>query len=295
MSMSESNEASAADQENLERFTFLMSGLSDGIWDWDLETGKFYMSDRAFEMLGYKKGDLPEAFSTIIDLVHEDDLGDMLETWSSYMEGEIPSYVLQYRLRQADDTFVWIESRGISAREEGAEEPYRLAGYHRDITVRKNQERMIHEKQADINNMLHNMMQGVFTVIPDNIVHPEYSAHLEKILDSTDIAGRNVIDLLFGKSSMGSDTVDQVNVGLSAIIGEDSMSYDFNSHCLVEEVLIGEGDDLQIIHLDWIPIVDEEKDITEKVFRKEAKHQTKNKTKKHGERKSKTRKNKRAR
>ena len=42
-------------------------------------------------------------------------------------------------------------------------------------------------------------------------------------------------------------------------------------------------------------ILKQEKDITEKVFRKEAKHQTKNKTKKHGERKSKTRKNKRAR
>lgn len=41
-------------------------------------------------------------------------------------------------------------------------------------------------------------------------------------------------------------------------------------------------------------ILKKEKDITEKVFRKEVKHQTKNKTKKHGERKSKTRKNKRA-
>jgi hypothetical protein len=42
-------------------------------------------------------------------------------------------------------------------------------------------------------------------------------------------------------------------------------------------------------------ILKKEKDITETIFRKEAKHQTKNKTKKHGERKSKTRKNKRAR
>jgi len=42
-------------------------------------------------------------------------------------------------------------------------------------------------------------------------------------------------------------------------------------------------------------ILKQEKNITEKMLRKEAKLQTKNKTKKHGERKNKTRKNKRVR
>ena len=249
----------------LERFMFLLSGSPDGTWDWDMESGEFYFSDRSSEMLGYTPGELPAAFSTIIDLVHEDDLGEMLEVWSEYMEGNTESYLLQYRMKQKDENYLWVEARGISAKRPGEEEPYRLAGYHADISIRKQQEAQLAEKTADINNMLHNMKQGVFTVIPGSVVHPEYSRFLEDILDTKDIAGRSVMELLFEGSNLGADSKDQVEVGLSAIIGEDEMQYDFNSHLLATEIQRGEGDAMKVIQLEWVPILDAD-DVIEKIL-----------------------------
>lgn len=253
------------ERKNLERFMFLLSGIDDGIWDWDLGTGEFWFSDRSVQMLGYEIGELPAAFNTIIDLVHPDDLGEMLEVWSEYMEGQIPKYTLQYRLRKKDGSYLWTEARGISARHPGEEEPYRLSGYHSDITVRKEQEQIISEKTADIHNMLHNMLQGVFTVMEGNKIHAEYSSYLEVILGTAHIGGRDVVELLFADSNLGSDTVNQVETALSAMIGEDSLGYEMNSHLLVDEIIKDCGDEKAILQIEWVPIANQQ-DIIEKIL-----------------------------
>ncbi len=241
--------------KNLERFMFLLGGMEDGVWDWNLATGEFWLSDRSSTMLGYDVGELKPSFNTMIDLIHPDDLGNMLDIMTDYMVGNIPSYCLQYRLRKKDNSYLWTESRGISAKREGEDEPYRLCGYHSDVTVRKEQEMIIAEKTADINNMLHNMMQGVFTIVPGNKIHHEYSSYLEVILGTTNIANSDAIRLLFEDANVGVDIVDQVEVALTAIIGEDEISYEFNSHLLLGEISKGKEGNKVILQVEWVPII----------------------------------------
>jgi len=241
-------------EKNLERFMFLLGGIEDGVWDWDLETGEFWLSDRSSTMLGYEVGELTPSFKTLIELIHPDDLGNMLEVWTEYMEGKIPSYCLQYRLRKKDNTYLWAEARGISAKHEGGSEPYRLSGYHTDITVRKEQERIISEKTADIHNMLHNMMHGVFTIVSGNTIHHEYSSYLEVLLGTSDIANRKATTLLFKDTDLGVNRIDQVEVALTTIIGEDKLAFDFNSHMLTNEIIKVINGVESIIHIQWIPI-----------------------------------------
>lgn len=90
-------------------------------------------------------------------------------------------------------------------------------------------------KTNDINNMLQNMHQGIFTIDQETFVHPEYSSYLETILETKKIAEQDAIGLLFGHSDLGSNALDQVSTGLSAIMGEDAMMFDFNKHCLITE------------------------------------------------------------
>ena len=46
------------------------------------------------------------------------------------------------------------------------------------------------QKTADIQAMLQNMQQGILTVIDGAVIHAEYSAYLEDIFETKDIAGR---------------------------------------------------------------------------------------------------------
>ncbi len=94
----------------------------------------------------------------------------------------------------------------------------------------------LRQKTHDIQSMLQNMPQGILTIVEGNKVHPEYSAYLETILETQDIAGRDFMDLIFGNSNLGADGLNQVETVAGACIGEDMMNFEFNSGLLVTEV-----------------------------------------------------------
>jgi HPt (histidine-containing phosphotransfer) domain-containing protein len=115
------------------------------------------------------------------------------------------------------------------------------------------------QKTNDINAMLQNMKLGVSTVIPGNRIHPEYSNYLRTIFCIDDLAGKDLVESLFGKSSLGVDTKDQVAVGLGAILGEDAMMFEFNGHLLPREMSIeDDSGKRKIIQMDWSPIVNDQ-------------------------------------
>ncbi|MFT4174593.1 MAG: HAMP domain-containing protein [Rhodocyclaceae bacterium] len=92
------------------------------------------------------------------------------------------------------------------------------------------------QKTNDIQTMLQHIPQGILTITADNKVHHEYSAHLEKILGTHLIAGRDFVELLFADSDLGPDTLSQIDAVAAACIGEDLMNFEFNQHLLVGEV-----------------------------------------------------------
>lgn len=116
----------------------------------------------------------------------------------------------------------------------------------------------LRQKNNDIANMMANMHQGLFTITAGGLIHPEYAAYLEQIFETDRIADRNFADLLFSNTTAGSDSVDQNITGVDAIVGEDEMMYDFNSHCLMTEMVIKMDDGREkILELDWDPIISE--------------------------------------
>lgn len=116
----------------------------------------------------------------------------------------------------------------------------------------------LRQKNNDIANMMANMHQGLFTITAGGLIHPEYAAFLEQIFETDRIADRNFADLLFSNTTAGSDAVDQNITGVDAIVGEDEMMYDFNSHCLMNEMVIKMDDGREkILELDWDPIISE--------------------------------------
>ena len=124
----------------------------------------------------------------------------------------------------------------------------------------------LRQKTADIQSMLQNMPQGVLTIVAGNKIHPEYSAYLETIFETTRIADRDVMDLVFASTSLGADTLSTVEVSIASCIGEDAMNYEFNSHLLATEFEVRmAGGSTKSLELSWSPILSDA-DVVEKLM-----------------------------
>ena len=114
------------------------------------------------------------------------------------------------------------------------------------------------QKTADIQAMLQNMQQGILTVVEGAVIHSEYSAYLEAIFETRDIAGRSLMDLVFADTDLGADVLSQVDAASYACLGEDAINFAFNEHLLVTEISKRMPDGrVKILDLNWSAITDD--------------------------------------
>lgn len=114
------------------------------------------------------------------------------------------------------------------------------------------------EKNRDIQSMLINMRQGLFTINQDLTIHQEYSSYLENIYEQEKIAGEDAFIFLFGQAKLSNDKRHQIEASMNAIIGMDTMNYKFNGHLLIREYNVNLNNKNKALTLDWDPIVDED-------------------------------------
>ena len=117
-------------------------------------------------------------------------------------------------------------------------------------------------KTDDINNMLQNMKQGIFTITEGQLIHHEYSKHLELLLGTDDIAGKRMMDAVFSNTNLGVDVLDRVDVAVDNALGEYEMNFHLNGHLFVKEFeRLQEDGENRILEADWNPIVNDADDV----------------------------------
>ncbi len=122
---------------------------------------------------------------------------------------------------------------------------------------------LLRQKTADIQAILQNMQQGILTVVEGAVVHPEYSVYLEEIFETTDIAGRDFMELVFADTDLGADSLSQIEAAVGACLGQDAMNFVFNQHLLAGEVSRRMPDGrLKVLDLSWSAITDDNDTVT---------------------------------
>ncbi len=134
--------------ENNKRFNLIMDGINAGIWDWDVETGKEWWSDRFYELLDYKINEIPATFDTFLNvLLHPDDKSKVDEAVKKHFEDKIP-YKLEIRLKTKQEKYLWFETSG-KANFNAEGKPVRMAG----SIVNINDRRKTQEQLTQTNEM----------------------------------------------------------------------------------------------------------------------------------------------
>ena len=69
------------------RYKLLTEASSDGLWDWEITTGKLYNSPRWKETLGFENNELSASLEMWKSRVHPDDLDGVMETIDKHLKG----------------------------------------------------------------------------------------------------------------------------------------------------------------------------------------------------------------
>jgi PAS domain S-box-containing protein len=119
-----------------ERLRLALEGTFDGIWDWNIQTGKVYFSPRYYTMMGYEPGEFPGHYESWRRLVHPDDLEAAEKAVFDAVDNHT-SFAVQFRFKEKGGEYRWILARGKVAESGEEGRAVRMAGSHTDITQRK--------------------------------------------------------------------------------------------------------------------------------------------------------------
>lgn len=122
---------------NADMLHAVMELVSDGIWDWNANTGFVYRNPGWYEMLGYPRHSLANTVFTWENVIHPEDYPRVMMVFDAYIHQRTPHYQAEYRCRKADGTFLWIEDRGYVIARNPDGSVARMVGAHRDIHLRK--------------------------------------------------------------------------------------------------------------------------------------------------------------
>jgi diguanylate cyclase (GGDEF)-like protein/PAS domain S-box-containing protein len=119
-----------------ERYALLARGANDGLWDWDMRTGRLFFSPRWKAMLGYAEHEIGDDLDAWIELVHPDDRRAFEQAIAMHCHGGTPHLEAELRMRHKDGGSRWLLARGIALRDTNGA-ACRMAGSLTDITTRK--------------------------------------------------------------------------------------------------------------------------------------------------------------
>ena len=137
-------------RQSEERYALAAQGATDGLWDWDLITGKLYLSPRWKHTLGYEDRDIVNSPEAWFSLIHPDDLDGLRVAISNSISEDSFHFEHEYRIREKNGTYSWVLCRGMAMVDKSGN-LIRMAGSQTDIMIRKVAEQLLqHDANHDV-------------------------------------------------------------------------------------------------------------------------------------------------
>jgi two-component system sensor histidine kinase/response regulator len=130
-------QAEAALRDSEARWQFAVDSAGDGIWDWNVSSGKVFYSRQCKANLGYADDELGESMTDWTDKVHPADLPGTWQGIQDHLQGKTADFVAEQRMRSRMGSWRWIMVRGKVIERDASSRAVRVIATQTDITARK--------------------------------------------------------------------------------------------------------------------------------------------------------------
>lgn len=134
-----------------ERYKMAALGANDGLWDWDLASGRAYLSPRLHELLRLEEDALGGDMGALLEMIEPNDAQLLRDYLARRFARGKQKFEFECRIPQPDRAPIWIVLRGLIVYRDGY--PSRIVGSLRDITDRKDAQAQLVDAERKRSNL----------------------------------------------------------------------------------------------------------------------------------------------
>ena len=175
------------------KYARAISSANDGIWEWDLQTNEFNVSENFVSKLGYEEGKTKFDGETWLELLHPDDKENYRLLLLEHMVGHTDLFYTNHRMKHSEGSYKAVLSRGTVIRDSEGK-VRRLVGLLTDYVHKNGSGSAPRREIGD----LQKMKLDSITTLADGLAH-EINNPINGIL--------NYAQLIFDKSDQDKDTL----------------------------------------------------------------------------------------
>lgn len=126
-----------------ERYILASKGANDGLWDFDVESGICFYSERFREIIGWEQDNPLNSLDDWFDSIHMDYRQSVQSSMMGHLEGLSERFEAEYPMQHTQGEYIWVQTRGLAARDVHGK-ALRVAGSQTDISQRKKYEEQLY-------------------------------------------------------------------------------------------------------------------------------------------------------
>lgn len=218
-----------------ERYSMVIQGSNEGLWDLDLNTNQIFWSRHLYDMLGIEFSKKPITLEIFSSFLHPDELEEVNNLINKSINEDQP-FETEFRMRHASGDYIDMYSRGKTYYDNN-KKPTHFAGLIADITKQKTEQeklKLLSRELEDSNKELksfsyiasHDLQAPLRTINSyANLLTRKYSDILDdqakKFLNTIENASKtmkNLLDDLLNYSSLDLQQNRKVFIDLNELI-----------------------------------------------------------------------------